>query len=78
MIAQRLIVLVLVVLGLLGIAAAIVYFAEPAKSLPSVLPGHLTGVTAHRTHRGIAALVIGVALLVVAAVVSSMGRRRLA
>jgi hypothetical protein len=76
MAAQRLIVLVLVVLGVLGVIAGIIYFAVPAKSLPSVLPGHVSGLNVHRTHRGIAALVVGIALLVLAAAAMSMGRRR--
>jgi hypothetical protein len=76
MAAQRFLVLVLTVLGILGVIAAVIYFADPAKSLPSVLPGHIAGSTAHRTHRGIAALVVGVALLVAAAAAASMGRPR--
>ena len=68
--------LVLVVLGVLGVVAGILYFAEPAKSLPSVLPGHISGSTVHRNHRGIAALVVGVGLLVLAGLVASLGRRR--
>ena len=76
MAARRLIALVFAVLGVLGIIAAIIYFAEPAKSLPSVLPGHISGATVHRTHRGIAALVIGLALLVLAVATVGTGRRR--
>ncbi len=76
MTGQRVLVLVLAVLGVLGIIAAIIYFAEPAKSLPSVLPGHINGSTAHRTLRGIAALIIGLGLLALAGVAASMGRRR--
>ena len=76
MTAQRLFVIVLLILGLLGIAAAIIYFAEPAKSIPSVLPGHISGSTVHRTHRGIAALVIGLALLLGAGLVAYADRRR--
>jgi hypothetical protein len=64
--ARRLIAVGLGVLGLLGIVAAIVYFAEPAKSIPSVLPGHIAGSTVHRTKRGAAALILGLALLVLA------------
>ena len=75
MAARRLIVLVLVVLGLLGIVAAIVYFAEPAKSLPSVLPGHISGSTVHRTKRGVAALIIGLGFLILAAGAAGMTRR---
>ena len=77
MTVQRLIVVVLVVLGLLGIAAGIIYLAEPAKSLPSVLPGHISGSTAHRYRRGIAALVIAAALLIASVLVARFGRRGL-
>lgn len=76
MTGQRVLALVLGVLGVLGIVAGIIYFAEPAKSLPSVLPGHISGSTAHRTLRGIAALIIGLGLLALAGVAASMGRRR--
>jgi hypothetical protein len=74
--AQRFLVLVLTVLGLLGVIAAIIYFAEPARSLPSFLPGHISGSNVHRNHRAIAALVVGVVLLLAAAAAASMGRAR--
>lgn len=76
MTGQRLLALLLAILGVLGIVAAIIYFAEPAHSLPSVLPGHITGSTVHRTNRGIAALVIGLVLLAAAGVTASIGRTR--
>lgn len=53
---------VLVIVGLLAIAAGVVYLTVEAKSLPSIL-GKLHGFTGHRTKRGIAALVIGGVLL---------------
>jgi hypothetical protein len=59
-------VIALVVVGLLLIALAIVYFAEPAKSLPSMLPGHQAGSTHHHTKHGIAALLLGIGALVLA------------
>lgn len=59
---RTLIAVVLVVLGLLALAAGIVYLTVEAKSLPSVL-GKLHGFTGHRTKRGIVALVIGGLLL---------------
>jgi hypothetical protein len=55
---------VIIAIGLLAIAAGIIYFTVEAKSLPSVL-GHLHGFTGHRTKRGIAALVIGGVLVVI-------------
>jgi hypothetical protein len=52
--------------GLLLIALAIVYFAEPAKSLPSFLPGHQAGSSHHHTKHGIAALLLGMGALILA------------
>jgi hypothetical protein len=73
---RRLVVVLLAILGVLGIAAAIVYFAEPAKSLPSVLPGHIPGSTIHRNRRGVAALVLGLLLLFAAGYVAYSERGR--
>lgn len=59
---RKLLAAALVVLGLLAVAAGIVYLTVEAKSLPSIL-GQLHGFTGHRTKRGIAAFVIGAVLL---------------
>jgi hypothetical protein len=58
--------LVAVVLGLLLIAIAIVYWVEPAKSLPSFFPGHESGSSHHHVKHGIAAFLLGLAALVYA------------
>ena len=39
--ASRFLVIILVVLGVLALAAGIIYYVEPAKSLPTFFPGHL-------------------------------------
>jgi protein-S-isoprenylcysteine O-methyltransferase Ste14 len=52
-----------VVLAVLLVVVAVVYFAEPAKSLPSFFPGHSSGSTHHHVKHGVAALVVGLALL---------------
>jgi uncharacterized RDD family membrane protein YckC len=52
-----------VVLGLVLIAVAIVYWAEPAKSLPGFFPGRDSHSTAHHFKHGIAAFLLGLALL---------------
>ncbi len=44
--------------GLALLVVAGVYFAEPAKSLPSFFPGHQAGSAHHHTKHGIAALVV--------------------
>jgi hypothetical protein len=51
-----------VVLGLVLIAIAIVYWVEPASSLPGFFPGHEHSST-HHTKHGIAAFLLGLALL---------------
>jgi hypothetical protein len=51
------------VVGLILIVIAIVYFVEPAKSLPSFFPGHEAGSTHHHVKHGIAALALGLAAL---------------
>jgi hypothetical protein len=52
--------------GLLLIALAILYWVEPAKSLPSFIPGHLAGSNHHHVKHGIAAFLLGLACLVFA------------
>lgn len=64
----------LALLGLICIVIGIVYFAEPAHSLPSFFPGHTAHGTKARTKHGIAAVVVGVVLLIGAWMTS--GRRR--
>ena len=55
-----------VLLGLVFVAIAVVYFAEPASSLPSFFPGHEAGSSHHHTKHGIAALVVAAACFVFA------------
>jgi hypothetical protein len=54
-----------VVLGILLIAVSVIYFAEPAHSLPSFFPGHVSATDAeaghHHTKHGVAALVVALA-----------------
>jgi uncharacterized membrane protein HdeD (DUF308 family) len=54
-----------VVLGVLLVIVAIVYFVEPAHSLPSFFPGRVSASDAeanhHHTKHGIAALVVALA-----------------
>jgi len=55
-----------VVVGVLLIVLAVVYWIEPASSLPSFIPGHEAGSGHHHVKHGIAAFFVGVALLVYA------------
>jgi len=51
-----------VVVGIALIVVAIIYWVEPASSLPSVFPGHDAASSTHHIKHGIAALVVGLAL----------------
>lgn len=73
---RRLLVGLLVVIGLALIAVGIVYFVVKAGSLPSFFPGHVVGSTGRRTKHGVIAVVVGAALLVIAVIDASLGRRR--
>jgi hypothetical protein len=63
-----------VIVGLLLIAVGIVYWAEPAKSLPSFFPGHESGSGHHHVKHGIAAFLVGLACLAYAWFQSGSGR----
>lgn len=67
--------IVLAVIGVLAIAAAIVYYTVPAHSLPSVLGTLHLHTNAKRVKRGEAALIIGIVLLVAAGVVFAVDLR---
>ena len=60
---RKALVVIALVLGIVLIAIAIVYWAEPAKSLPSFFPGHQAGSGHHHTKHGIAAFLLGLACL---------------
>ena len=53
--------LVWVAVGIILIVIALVYWAEPAKSLPSFFPGHAAGSNHHHVKHGIAAFLLGLA-----------------
>jgi hypothetical protein len=55
-----------VLAGIVFMIIAIVYWAEPASSLPSFFPGHQAGDSEHHVKHGLAALVLGLACFVVA------------
>ena len=68
--ALRKLVVPVVLLGVLLIVVAIIYFVTPEHSLPSFFPGHSSASSAeanhHHTKHGIAALVVAVACFVFA------------
>jgi Na+/H+ antiporter NhaD/arsenite permease-like protein len=54
-----------VIVGVVLIVVAVVYFVTPAHSLPSFFPGHVSATSAeashHHTKHGIAALIVALA-----------------
>ncbi len=59
-----------IVVGLVLIAVAVIYFVNTAHALPSFFPGHVSATSKeaahHHTKHGIAALVVGLGFLVLA------------
>jgi hypothetical protein len=64
--SRRFLALLAVVLGILLIVVAIVYWVEPAGSLPGFFPGHTSASSHHHVKHGIAAFLLGLACLVFA------------
>jgi hypothetical protein len=63
---NRLLTVLAVVAGVVLLVLAVLYFAEPAKSLPSFVPGHQAGSTHHHVKHGIAALIVALGCFVFA------------
>jgi hypothetical protein len=63
---RRALIVPAILLGIVLLVVAVVYFAESAKSLPSFFPGHEAGSSHVHVKHGIAALVLGLGCLVFA------------
>jgi hypothetical protein len=63
---HRNLILPAIVLGIVFLAIAGIYWAEPARSLPSFVPGHEAGSSHHHIKHGIAAFVVALGCLVFA------------
>ena len=72
---QKALIVVLVLAGILAIAAGVVYIALPAHSLPHFFPSYSAHTQKHATKHGIAVLVLGVVLIVLAWIVQISARR---
>jgi hypothetical protein len=73
---SRLLVLAGLLAALVLFAIAAVYWAEPARSLPSFFPGHKAGSAHHHVKHGIAAFIVGLAALAFAWFQSGSASRR--
>jgi hypothetical protein len=60
---SRVLTVIAVVLGIALIVISIVYWVEPAHSLPGFFPGHEAGSNHHHVKHGIAAFALGLACL---------------
>jgi hypothetical protein len=63
---RRSLIIPAVVLGVVLLAVAVLYFVDPAKSLPSFFPGYQAGSGHHHAKHGIAALVVALGCFVFA------------
>jgi hypothetical protein len=64
--SDRVLAVAALVLGIVFIVIGVVYFIEPASSLPGFFPGHQSGSSHHHAKHGIAAVLLGAACLVFA------------
>jgi drug/metabolite transporter (DMT)-like permease len=51
---------ILGIIALIFIVVAIIYLAEPAKSLPSFIPGHIKNSSGHHPLKATGSLVVGI------------------
>jgi hypothetical protein len=63
---DRLLVALAVIAGIALIVIAVIYWVEPARSLPGFFPGQQDGSSHHHVKHGIAAFLVGLACLVFA------------
>jgi preprotein translocase subunit SecY len=55
---------ILGIIALLFIVVAVIYLAEPAKSLPSFIPGHIAGSSGHHPLKATGCIVVGIVFAV--------------
>jgi amino acid permease len=55
---------ILGVIALVFIVVAVIYLVEPAKSLPSFIPGHIAGSSGHHPLKATGCIVVGVVFAV--------------
>ena len=55
---------ILGIIALIFIIVAIIYLIEPAKSLPSFIPGHIDGSTGHHPLKATGCIVVGIVFAV--------------
>lgn len=74
-VGRRVLIALVLVVGLIALAVGVIYLVEPSHALPSFFPGHTTKGRAIMHKHGYAAVVVGVVLVVGAAVAFVRDRR---
>jgi uncharacterized membrane protein HdeD (DUF308 family) len=67
---------ILLIVGILGIIAGVLYLTEVAHALPSFFPGHTATGTGKLEKHGYAAIAGGAVLFIIGIVVLASGQRR--
>jgi uncharacterized membrane protein HdeD (DUF308 family) len=73
---MRVLGIVIVIIGVLAVIAGILYFTEPAHSLPSFFPGYMAHKNVKHPRRGLIAVIIGAILILVGLFAALNGGRR--
>jgi hypothetical protein len=73
---RALLVAILVIVGIVGLAAGVVYLIEPAHSLLHFMPGYVAGAKGKRTKHGYIALGGGAVLIIIAIVIGMAGQTK--
>ena len=67
--------MVLIVVGILGIALGVLYLTRTVGHLPTFVPGYIANAKGHHTKRGFLGIALGVVLVVAGGVTYARGRR---
>ena len=70
---QRVLVIILLILGVAAIAAGVLYVTQASHSLPTFFPGYAAHVVSKHSKRGYAGIALGVVFLIAALVVAFRG-----
>ena len=72
---SKVLTILFVVVGVVAVVVGVLYVALPAHSLPHFFPAYSARSHLHTTKHGIAALALGVVLIVVGVIIAIWGRR---
>ncbi len=72
---QKVLTLLLAIVGVLALVAGFMYLSIPAHSLPHFFPAYAAHSNKKGTKHGIGALVVGVVILAIAALIPITARR---